>query len=287
LKLMQQETPQERRTLSYFRHLVQDYDQAIANILDGFCCESRTVTEQQNLNAGFVAKIFDADTDPLQLRQSRLNIFEMGKLMEQGDRVVIPALRYLIHVVSKQFDTCEPTLLVFDESFLFFKHPLFRERIIEWIKTVRRFNVAIIFATQELTDLFRYEELRSALKINCATKIFLPNRKATTEDIYTQYRAMDLNDKQINLIAHGFKGEYFYFSELGNRKFTLDLAPEQATFAFVARTSGQDINKAIEIKAQAGNKFAYQWLKECGASIKVQQQWLQYDNEISINLHER
>jgi len=211
----------------------------------------------------------------------------MGKLMEQGDRVVIPALRYLIHVMSKQFDTCAPTLVVFDESFLFFKHPLLRERIVEWVKTVRRFNVAVIFATQEIADLFKYDELKSTLKTNCATKIFLPNRKATTVGIYEEYQSMDLNEKQINLIAHGLMGEYFYFSDLGKRKFTLDLNKDQATFAFVARTSGQDVNKAIDLKMRVTDKFGYYWLKECGIGIDMQEQWLDYAAKLSFSASEK
>lgn len=281
LKLMRQETPSNRRTLSYFRHLVQDYDQAIAGVLDGFSSESRDLNSGKN--AGFSAKIFDADTNSLALENSRFNVFEMGQLMNQGDRVIIPALRYLIHAISKQFDDCEPTLVVFDESFLFFKHPLFREKIIEWIKTVRRFNVAIVFATQELTDLLRYDELRSALKTNCATKIFLPNRKAATDDIYAQYRSMDLNDKQIQLIAAAYQGEYFYFSDLGQRRFTLDLEPKQSTFAFVARTSGPDVHKAEELYKLYPQRFAYHWLKHCGISEEQQQLWLEYERQLKLN----
>jgi type IV secretion system protein TrbE len=260
LRLMQNETPKERRTISYFRHLVQDYDKSIALILDSFSQEARFVNGGQP-KAGFIAKIFDGNNQDFILEHSRFNVFEMGKLMEQGDRVVIPALRYLIHLINKQFDSCEPTLLVFDESFLFFKHPLFRDKIVEWIKTVRKFNVAIIFATQEVADLFKHDELRSALKTNCATKIFLPNRHALTEDIYTQYRSMDLNDKQINLVARGLKGEYFYCSELGNRKFNLDITDTPITFNFIARTSGQDINLAIAIKKKHKEQFVKYWLK--------------------------
>jgi len=207
-------------------------------------------------------------------------VFEMSKLMELGDRVIIPALRYLIHIVSKQFDSCEPTLLIFDESFLFFKHPLFRERIIEWVKTMRKFNVAIIFASTEIADLFKYDDLRSALKTNCATKIFLPNRKALTDDIFTQYKSMGLNEKQIELIAHGVKGEYFYMSDLGTRKFTLDLNRDQATFAYVAKTSSEDIKKAIRLKKEKTEEFGYQWLQVNGIAEDKQELWGFYNNEI-------
>ena len=279
LQLMQQETPVERRTISYFRHLVQDYAREVANVLDGFSSESRN--DYTMSNTGFINKIFDASDDVVNLDQSRFTVFEMAKLMEQGDRVIIPALRYLIHTISKRFDSGEPTLMIFDESFLFFKHELFRDRIIEWIKTVRKFNVAIVFATSELTDLLKYDDLRSALKTNCATKIFLPNRRATNPDIYVQYKSMDLNQKQIELIAMSRRGEYFYTSDLGNRKFTLDLDEKQATYAFVARTSQQDVKQAMALKQQDKKDFAYHWLNACNVAVTKQDQWREYFKQLN------
>jgi type IV secretion system protein VirB4 len=280
LTLMQKETSIDRRTISYFRHLVQDYNREIADILDRFSQEKREL--DGGTNAGFINKIFDANNDLIRVHKAKLTVFEMSKLMELGDSVVIPALRYLIHVVSKQFDSCEPTLMIFDESFLFFKHPLFREKIIEWIKTMRKFNVAIIFATTEIADLFKYDDLRSALKTNCATKIFLPNRRALSEDIAVQYQSMGINTKQIELIAHGVKGEYFYMSDLGTRKFTLDLYKDQATFAYVAKTSREDVKKAIELKSKnLTEDFAYSWLKECNIGRDKQQLWQCYFEDVS------
>jgi|SRR6185437_4267258 len=264
LRLMQNDTPKDRRTLSYFRHLVQDYDQAVSSVLDSFCQEKKLAADTQT-NAGFIARIFDSAHDSFAVEnsrseQSRFNVFEMGNLMQQGDRVIIPALKFLIHAVSKQFGTGEPTLVVFDESFLFFKHFLFREKIIEWIKTVRKFNVAIIFATQEIADLFNYKDLLSTLKTNCATKIFLPNPLALTEDVFAEYKSMDLNEKQINLIAHGYKGEYFYVSSLGRRKFSLDLSQTPLTFNFTARTSSNDVNQAMRLKQEDSKNFITNWL---------------------------
>ena len=280
LKLMLHETPVNRRTLSYFRHLVHDYDKAVASVLDNFSKEQRGVFNDESKHNGIVYKIFDGDNNMLNISLRSFNVFEMGKLMEMGDRIIIPALRYLIHVISKQFDSAEPTLIVIDESFIFFKHPVFRERIIEWIKTVRKFNVAIVFATQEMADLLQYSDLSSALKTNCATKIFLPNRKASTHEISEQYQAIDLNPRHIELITNGMKGEYFYFSDLGNRRFNLELNPNQATFAFVAKTSQQNILDALAIKAKHGQDFAYFWLKHCGIDEGTLNQWQLFHKQL-------
>ena len=280
LELMKIETDVERRTISYFRHLVQDYERSITFILDKFSKENRNINNVSNVNSGFVAKIFDSNLGRLKIENNKFNVFEMSKLMEQGDKVVIPAIKYLIHIITKQFDANIPTLIVFDESFVFFNHYLFREKIIELVKIARKFNVAIIFATQELNDLFKFEELRSALKVNCSTKIFLPNKKANTVDQRQQYRAMDLNDKQIELISKGIKGEYFYFSDLGRRKFNLNLNESDITYAFVARTSNYDIKNAQEIYNVDKEMFGYNWLKTLGYSKSICDRWLYFKEQL-------
>ena len=128
--------------------------------------------------------------------------------------------------------------------------------------------------------MITYEELKSAIINNCATKIFLANRRALDAVIYEQYQAMSLNDKQINLISQGFLGEYFYVSELGNRKFNLDLNKDPVTFAFTANNGHKDIQKAISLKLEHGDQFAYYWLKECGISSATLDEWLEYDRNI-------
>ena len=72
------------------------------------------------------------------------------------------------------------------------------------------------------------------------------------------------------------RGDYFYFSDLGNRHFSLELNKNQATYAFVARTSQQDINDAIKIKAQHHNNFGYAWLNHCGIDTSLAHEWQQY-----------
>lgn len=267
LMLMKDVAP-TRRTISYFRHLVQDLDRRIALVLDGFSSEA-TIHEAFSENAGFVSKIFDASEDKLANLNNKFTVFEMGKLMEMGDRVIIPALRYFIHFIGSKILEGKPTLIVFDESFLFFKHELFREKIIDWLKTIRKFNVAVIFATQELADLFKYKDLLSALKTNCVTKIFLPNKKANSSGINEEYKEFGLNDKQINLISLANRGEYFYVSELGVRKFTLDLKPNQLAYAFTAKTSYADTKYAHELKINNPHNFVDKWCNYTGVNVKV------------------
>ena len=79
--------------------------------------------------------------------------FEMEELM-QHKALVAPVLTYLFHRLEARFDG-RPTLLILDEAWIFLDDPLFAARIREWLKTLRKKNVAVVFATQSLADIER------------------------------------------------------------------------------------------------------------------------------------
>ena len=256
------DAPVKRRTLSYFRHLVNDFDRAVSDLLDTICSEDRAPSDTIKTN-GFRSKIFDSDIDFMSTSQSKFNVFEMSKLMEVGDGVALPALRYLIHAVGKQIYSGEPTLIVFNESTILFQNPILREKLIEWVKSLVPYNVAVIF-TADINDLSKYPELKKDLKSICATQFFSSNSKAMTADEFPLYKEMMLNKKQIEMISGATSGQYLYVSELGIRMFSLDINPASATYAFTSNIEPRKINKAIELNKGRGNdKFAKLWLKEC------------------------
>ena len=265
LYLMRVETTKSRRTISYFKYLIQDYDNSIANILDIFSSELYS-NNNFSENNGLVAKLFDNNFDEIDSEDSDIMVFEMSKMMELGDKIIVPLLHYLIYKINQKIQNNRPTLIIFDESFIFFSHDLFRQKIIEWVKTVRKFNVAIIFATQELNDLFKHEDLMNTLKTNCATKIYLPNALANSLFIQDGYLSMGLNLKQINVIADANKGDYLYHSNLGIYKFNLELKPNQICYQFIAKTSNNEVNQAYQLNKDGG-LFWQKWLEFNNISI--------------------
>ncbi len=80
-----------------------------------------------------------------------IQCFETEGLMGQAG-VVAPVLTYLFHRLEERF-TGRPTLLILDEAWVFLDHPLFAARIREWLKVLRKRNVAVVFATQSLADI--------------------------------------------------------------------------------------------------------------------------------------
>ncbi len=129
---------------------------------------------------------------------ARWQTFEMSELM--GAKAALqPVLTYIFRTLEQRFDG-RPTLLVLDEAWLFLDQGSFAAKIREWLKTLRKFNVAVVFATQSLADIAR-SSIAPALIESCPTRIFLPNPDAYTPQISELYAAFGLNAQQLRIIA--------------------------------------------------------------------------------------
>ncbi len=179
----------------------------------------RRALEVYSLDGPF-GRIFDGDSESLVL--DRWVMLEMGVLMELGDSVVIPALRYLFHRLEEVF-TGDPVLLVLDEAWLFLQHKIFQGQIRGWLKTLRKKRVYVIFATQELSDASQSDIMPTILSA-CHSKIYLPDEEAQAEGMAELYRSFGLGEREISIIAHAQgKCDYYYASARGRRLFSLPL----------------------------------------------------------------
>ena len=97
-------------------------------------------------------------------------------------------LTYIFRTLEQRFDG-RPTLLVLDEAWLFLDQGAFAAKIREWLKTLRKFNVAVVFATQSLADIAR-SSIAPALIESCPTRVFLPNPDAHTPQIAEPLRGL-------------------------------------------------------------------------------------------------
>jgi hypothetical protein len=88
---------------------------------------------------------------------------------------------------------------------------------------LRKKNVYVIFATQEVADVAK-SPLKSTVIQQCLTKIYLADPAAV--EMTGVYREFGLTDAEISLIASStMKRDYFYTSPAGRRLFQLDLGP--------------------------------------------------------------
>ena len=207
---------------------------------------------------GAHGKLLDADHD--RLGTADVQCFEMEELMA-SPAAVRSVLGYLFARFDERFDGA-PTLLILDESWLFLDDPMFAARIRQWLKTLRKKNVSVVFATQSLADI-QNSSIASAIIESCATRIFLPNPQATEPQIRTIYEVFGLNSRQIEIVATAQpKRDYYYQSRLGNRLFDLDLGP--TTLAFAGASTPQDQRDIDRVLLDAGVPgFADAWLRHC------------------------
>jgi type IV secretion/conjugal transfer VirB4 family ATPase len=204
-------------------------------------------------------RLLDADNDQLTLAD--VQGFEMEALM-QGKSAVLPTLLYLFHRLEDRFDG-PPTLLILDEAWVFLDDPLFASRVREWLKTLRKKNVSVIFATQSLADIQR-SPIAPALIESCPSRIFLPSPQATEPQLKSVYEGFGLNDRQIELIARAQpKREYYFQSRIGNRLFELGLGP--AALAFVGASTPEH-QRAMDVILEdcRPEDFAAVWLRTQG-----------------------
>ena len=170
---------------------------------------------------GPFGRLLDAAEDDLAIAD--VQCFETEALMGQAG-VVAPVLTYLFHRLEERF-TGRPTLLILDEAWVFLDHPLFAARIGEWLKVLRKKNVAVVFATQSLADIAD-STIAPAIIESCPQRILLPNDRAIEPQCQATYVRFGLNTRQIELVSRAVpKRQYYLQSARGNRLFELGLGP--------------------------------------------------------------
>ncbi len=209
--------------------------------------------------SGSLGTLLDADRDGL--RDNVFQVFEMQNLTALGEKNAVPVLLYLFHRIEKRLHG-EPTLLVLDEAWLMLNSPLFRDKIREWLKTMRKNNTAVVFATQSISDVMR-SEIRDVIVESCPTKIFLPNLEAKNELASEAYASMGLTSRQIEILSQlASKRQYFYSSPLGRRVFELGLGP--VALSFLGASGREDIATIRSLIAESPNAWPAQWLAARG-----------------------
>jgi type IV secretion system protein VirB4 len=208
---------------------------------------------------GPFGQLLDAAEDDL--RVADVQCFETEALMGSAS-VVAPVLTYLFHRLEERF-TGRPTLLILDEAWKFLDHPLFAARIREWLKTLRKKNVAVLFASQSLADVAD-SGIAPAIIESCPQRILLPNDRAIEPQSQAAYVRFGLNARQIELVSRATpKRQYYLQSARGNRLFELGLGPIALA---LCGASDPDTQKRIDtILAEHGQgDFAATFLNQAG-----------------------
>ncbi|MDU1669330.1 MAG: conjugal transfer protein TrbE, partial [Bradyrhizobium sp.] len=207
---------------------------------------------------GAHGRLLDADHEAL--GDGSMQAFETEGLI--GTAAAPAVLAYLFHRIAQRLDG-RPTLLIIDEGWLALDDADFAGQLREWLKTLRKKNASVVFATQSLSDI-NGSAIAPAIIESCPTRIILPNERAIEPQITAIYRRFGLNDRQIELISRAIpKRDYYCQSRRGNRMFELGMG--EVALAFTAASSKADQLAASEVLAAAGTEeFAVAWLRQRG-----------------------
>ncbi|OWZ92282.1 conjugal transfer protein TrbE [Sinorhizobium sp. LM21] len=204
---------------------------------------------------GPYGRLLDAETE--HLGSADVQAFEIEGLVGTGAAPAV--LAYLFHRIGDRLDG-RPTLLIIDEGWLALDDEGFAGQLREWLKTLRKKNASVIFATQSLSDIDN-SSIAPAIIESCPTRLLLPNERAIEPQITAIYRRFGLNDRQIELVARATpKRDYYCQSRRGNRLFELGLS--EVGLALCAASSKTDQTLIANLVAEHGREgFLAAWLK--------------------------
>ena len=233
--------PIAERTLTGLSVLLQS--QTLKRALQPYCV------------GGPYGRLLDAESE--RLGEAEVQVFETEGLIGTGAAAAV--LAYLFHRIEDRLDG-RPTLLIVDEGWLALDDEGFAGQLREWLKTLRKKNASVIFATQSLSDIDG-SSIAPAIIESCQTRLLLPNERAIEPQIMAIYRRFGLNDRQIEILARAMpKRDYYCQSRRGNRLFELGLG--DVALALCAAASKTDQTAIARIMAEHGrDEFLSAWLR--------------------------
>lgn len=209
---------------------------------------------------GAYGRLLDAEHE--HLGEASVQAFETEGLIGTGAAPAV--LAYLFHRIEDRLDG-RPSLLIVDEGWLALDDEGFAGQLREWLKTLRKKNASVVFATQSLSDIDN-SPIAPAIIESCPTRLLLPNERAIEPQITAIYRRFGLNDRQIEILARAMpKRDYYCQSRRGNRLFELGLS--DVALALCAASSKTDQAAIDRILAEHGREgFLPAWLRYRGVA---------------------
>ena len=207
---------------------------------------------------GPYGRLLDAEAE--HLGEASVQAFETEGLI--GTDAAAAVLAYLFHRIEDRLDG-RPTLIIIDEGWLALDDEGFAGQLREWLKTLRKKNASVVFATQSLSDIDG-SAIAPAIIESCPTRILLPNERAIEPQITAIYRRFGLNDRQIEILARAMpRRDYYCQSRRGNRLFELGLSDvAHALCAASSKTDQAAIAGAVAEHGRDG--FLDAWLRHRG-----------------------
>jgi type IV secretion system protein VirB4 len=216
--------------------------------------------------SGPLGQLLDADDDVLS--SGRFLTFETENLLQLDAKAVIPTLLYLFRRIEKRLDG-SPTLVLLDEAWAYLRNEVFRERLRDWLKTLRRMNGIVVLATQNLSDICN-SQISDVILEMCPTKILLPNAEANNPASKMFYDRVGLNARELDILQASIpKQHYYVVSPLGRRLISLGIHNVALSFVGV---NGREERQAVEqLMAEFPRAWQGEWLRVRAKTLKDEQ----------------
>jgi len=191
--------------------------------------------------SGDRAYLFDNEVDRLNFN-SDLFGFDMTHWLNdtgQPPEELLPISMYLFHRMEEYFDG-RLTGLFLDEGWQWLQQPYWREKLQEYLVTLRKANVFIFLATQ-LPDKIAESSLSSGLIQGSATILYLANPKALEKDYIHHFKC---TPREYELIKN-FDPQLRYF------------LIKQSNESAVGRINLQGLSKYLDVLSSNTSSVAY------------------------------
>lgn len=213
----------------------------------------------QELNTGMFAVLMNGTDD--RLFEQTLFGLNVGSILDLRKGLPESILQAILDKFEWHFRDGTPTLLMLDEAWMFLDHPILQARLKAWLKTLRKYNVSVVFASQSITDVSQ-SAICDVIIESCPTQIFLPNHQATQPHVETHYTRFGLNPREIALLAHATpKRQYYIVQPQGRRLVDLTLGEVALRFLGLSRHAAKRFDRCYDADDP---HWIGAYLKHCG-----------------------
>ena len=155
------------------------------------------------IKGGAYENLFDSEEESLD-DFSNITLIETNRILQGSSNdlqgVQVPTMIHILSRLERAFSDSVPTLLIMDEAWKFLKNETFKNYLEEWIKTLRKKNVDIVFSITNTADIIGTSIAETVLS-NTETRIFMSDKTAGEALERRNYESIGLGDKEIELLV--------------------------------------------------------------------------------------
>lgn len=246
----------ESWSLTMLYTFIHGVDQKLASRLQPFVNISELNTES---GKGLFSGYFDADNDAYEIAD--IMCFECSKVISIPE-IAAPFLFYVTYCIEQGLDGSTPTLIFIEESWHYFKNPIFAETLEDWSRTLRKKLAYLVLVTQG-TKEFAEISCGDVIINMSPTKIFLPLITHMTDAEKERYKQMfGINDHEFAMINRAVPKRDYIIKQPGITKLVTSVMPELTLLSNDACAVERVRNKALDMAKDGVVNWRKNFIKE-------------------------